>query len=167
MKYVIEHAFDGLTPAEYEALFFDETFNVALSESMKLGRTLVKLERTPQRIVRHVRCEPKREPGSAGAKLFGDAGAGWFDELEYDVGKFQGRWRTVPTVMTDKVKTHGTLEFVATPSGVKQRVTGEINVGIFGVGRLVEKTIVAGVEKGYSAAAEFTAAWARKSRAAR
>ena len=161
MKYVIEQTFEGLTPAEYETLFFDETFNVALGEAMKLGRTLVKLERTPERIVRHVRCEPKREPGSPSSRFLGDSRAGWFDELEYEVGKFHGRWRTVPSVFTEKITTNGTLEFIATPSGVKQRLSGEVSVGIFGVGRMIEKTIVTGIEKAYVAAAKFTAEWVK------
>jgi hypothetical protein len=161
MKYVIEHTFAGLSLPEFETLFFDEEFNVALSETLKLGRTLVRLDRTPDRIVRHTRCEPKREPGSAAAKLFGDKRAGWFEELEYDVGKFFGRWKTIPSVMTDKIESSGTVEFVAAPGGVRRIVKGEVTVSIFGVGRQIEKAIVAGTEKGYAAGVDFTATWVK------
>jgi hypothetical protein len=162
MKYVIEHTFQGLSLTEFETLFFDEEFNVALGESLKLGRTLVRLDRTADRIVRHLRCEPKREPGSAGAKLFGDKRAGWSEELEYDVGKFHGRWTTIPSLMTDKITTNGTIEFAPAPSGVRRIVKGEVTVDVFGVGRQIEKAIVAGIEKGYVAGADFTATWVRQ-----
>jgi hypothetical protein len=162
MKYVIEHTFEGLSLTEFETLFFDEKFNVALGESLRLGRTLVRLDRGPDRIVRHLRCEPKREPGSASAKFFGDKRAGWDEELEYEVGKFHGRWKTIPSLLADKISTSGTIEFAPAPNGVRRIVKGEVTVSIFGVGRQLEKAAVAGIEKGYAAGADFTASWVRE-----
>jgi hypothetical protein len=64
--------------------------------------------------------------------------------------------------MPDKVDTRGTLEFSATAGGTKRIVRGEIKVSVFGIGGIVEKFIVADVEKSYGDAAEFTRGWLKK-----
>lgn len=162
MKFRVEHTYDGVTFPEYEAIHFDEVFNTALSESVKLGRSVLKLERTPERIVRHVKIEPAREIPGPVAKLLGGNKFSYVEELEYELGKGRGTWRTITSVLTDKIDSRGTLELVAAGSSVKRVVSGDIKVGIFGVGGIVEKFVVSDVEKSYDAAAAFTREWLKK-----
>lgn len=159
MKFVIEHTYRQITPAAYEALHFDETFAAALGEALGLGRVLVRLDRTPGRIVRHVRCTPKRKSDDPAARVLDDQ-ASYVEELEYEVGRFRGEWRTIPSVMPDRVRTSGSLELAPAPGGGTRRIVrGEVRVAIFAVGRIVERFIVAEIEKSYAGAARFTADW--------
>ncbi len=159
MKFVIEHAFDGISCAEYEKLFFDEPFSAALGEALQLGRALLHLEVTPDRISRRVCCEPKRNPNSPAEQVFGTSRASFIEELDYDVRARRGEWRTVPNVLADRVRNSGTLEIVATATGVKRVVRGEVKVSLFGFGGIVERVVVAEIENSYAAAARFTTAW--------
>src|SRR5262249_48653375 len=109
MKFVIEHTF-AVTPAEYEALYFDEQFNVALGDHLGLGRELRRFDRSAARIVRHVCCEPKRDPDSPAGKAFGTTRASYVEEMDYDVHARRGAWRTIPNILPERVKTEGTLE---------------------------------------------------------
>ncbi len=164
VKFVIEHTFERLTPAAYESLYFDETFSLALGDHLQLGRELLHLERTAERIVRHVRCEPKRDRDSPGGKALGNSRASYVEEMDYDVAARRGRWRTIPNLFADRVKTGGTLEIVAAPggAGVTRIVRGEVSVSAFGFGRMIEKAIVAEIEKSYRGAAAFTVDWLRR-----
>jgi hypothetical protein len=156
MKFRVAHTYEGVTFHEYEALYFDEPFNIELASSVKLGRTLVKLEKTPERIVRHVRVEPAREIPGPVAKVLGGHKFSYVEELDYEVGTGKGRWRTIVAVMTEKIDSQGTLEFIAVPGGVERVVAGDIKVSLFAVGGIIEKFVVGDVEKSYAAAAAFT-----------
>jgi hypothetical protein len=162
MKFRVEHTYEGVTFPEYEAIHFDEDFNAALSASVKLGRTVLKLERTPERIVRHVRIEPTRDIPGPVAKILGGKKFSYVEELEYEIGKGRGHWRTIPNILPDKLDSQGTLELVAAPGGVKRIVAGEIKVSVFGIGGIIEKFVVGDVEKSYDAAATFTREWLKK-----
>jgi Protein of unknown function (DUF2505) len=159
VKFAIEHVFARIDRAGYEALYFDETFNAALGDALGLGRQLVRLDRGPDRIVRHVRCEPRREAGSAADQAFGTSRASYLEEMDYDLRRGTGAWRTIPNLFTDRVKNAGTLEIASVPGGVRRVVRGEVAVRLFGFGRLVERMIVAEIEKSYAGAAEFTTRW--------
>jgi len=159
VKLLVEHVFEGLDCTRYEELFFDEEFNRALGEAFELGRELVKLERLPGRIVRHIRCEPKREKGSPADQAFGASRAGFYEELEYDLGARRATWKTVPNVFTKHVSTTGTLEFVEVPGGVKRVMKGDVKVSFYGFGRIIERMIVAEIEKSQGKNADFTRRW--------
>jgi hypothetical protein len=159
MKFVIEHTFEGLTCSRYEALFFDEAFNTALGEALGLGRELRRLDRAPDRIVRHVCCEPVRDPDSPAGQAFGSTRASFVEELEYDPRAHRGAWRTIPNLLPERVKTEGTLEIRGVAGGVQRVVRGEVRARLWGFGGLVEKHVVAEIVKSYDKVAAFTTAW--------
>jgi hypothetical protein len=162
MHFKADHTFTGITPAEYETLYFDEPFAIAMCEAVKLARTLLKLERTPDRLVRHVRCEPVRDIPGPIAKLLGGRRFSYVEELDFELGKGRGKWRVVPNVATEKVDAAGTLTFLPADGGVLRSVTGDIKVSVFGVGGLIEKFVVGEVEKSYADAATFTRSYLAK-----
>jgi len=164
MKVVIEHVFADLTCAAYEELFFDEAFNAALGRALHLGRKLLLLERTPDRITRHICYEPVRDPDSPANHVFGTSRASFVEELDYDRPARRGAWRTIPNRFADRVKNRGTLEIADDPAGVRRIVRGEVDVKLFGFGRMIERMIVAEIEKSYAATAAFTAAWLARPR---
>jgi hypothetical protein len=60
MEFRIDHTYEGIGFAEYQDLHFDETFNAALTASVNLGRTLLKLDQGADKLVRKVEVEPDR-----------------------------------------------------------------------------------------------------------
>src|ERR1700683_1376620 len=102
MKLAIDHVFAGLTCAEYETLYFDEPFNVAIGDALEMGRALLRFERSAERIVRHVCYEPKRDPKSPAGQAFGTSRASFVEELDYDLRAHRGAWRTIPNLFPDR-----------------------------------------------------------------
>jgi uncharacterized protein DUF2505 len=164
MRVAIDHVFEGLSCVEYEALYFDEPFNVAVGEALEMGRALLHFERSSQRIVRHVGYEPKRDPTSAAGQAFGTSRASFIEQLDYDLRAHRGEWRTIPNLFPDRVRNSGTIEFADAPSGVRRSLRGEVKVSAFGFGRIIERMIVAEIERSYEATARLTLEWIAKSR---
>ncbi len=164
MRFACEYSFRGIGRAAYEALYFDEDFNVALGDALGLGRRLLRLDRDGGTIVRHVRCEPKHEKGSTADQAFGTSRASFLEELEYSFVEHRGTWRTIPNLMTERVRNTGTLEIVDDGGAARRIVRGEVSVSLFGFGRLVERLVVAEIDKSYAKAATFTEQWLARRR---
>jgi hypothetical protein len=162
MKVAIEHVFAGIHAAAYETLFFDEPFNEALGTHLHMGRKLLRLEIGAERIVRHIRYEPAHDPESPATQAFGTSRASFLEELDYDVRSRRGAWRTIPNLWAERVRNSGTIEFADVAEGTKRLVRGEVTVKAFGFGKLVEKMIVAEIDKSYAASAAFTRDWLAK-----
>ena len=160
MKFAIEHPFTGVDLPAYEALYFDEPFNEALCAKLGLQRTVNKLTRTGARLQRVCRIVPQREIPAPEAKLMGDGHLVYTETLDYSWGSMGGTWKTVTDLLPDKVLCAGNFAFVGQAGGgVMRRIDGEVKVKIFAVGGMIERFIVADVERSYAAAATFTQAW--------
>ena len=158
MRVTIEHVFEGIAVAEYEQLYFDEAFNDALGKQLKLGRHLVRLDRSENRIVRHVCYEPAGQTAEFD-KAYGSNRASFVEELDYDVTTRRGTWRTIPNRWADRVRNAGTIELAAAPDGTRRTVRAEVSVRAFGFGGIVERLVAAEIEKNYEATTAFTRAW--------
>src|SRR6267378_1140137 len=143
MKVLIEHGFAHVSCTAYEDLFFDEPFNEVMGAAVNMGRELLRLDRSGERIVRHVCYEPKRDPSSPAGQAFGTSRASFIEQLDYNTRTHRGEWRTIPNLFPDRVRNAGTIEVIATPDGVKRIVRGEVKVSLFGFGGIVERMIVA------------------------
>mgnify|MGYP001441050204 CR=1 FL=1 len=159
MKVAIEHEFAGVTCAAFEELFFDETFNIAVGNALRMGRRLLRLDRTPDRIIRYICYEPNQDPNSPAKQAFGTSRASFIEQLDYDRRTRRGSWITIPNLFADRVTNAGTIEFAAASNGVRRIVRGEVRVSLFGFGRIVERMIVAEIEKSYASTAAFTTEW--------
>jgi hypothetical protein len=159
MKIRIEHDFEGVDAVAYESLYFDEAFNLVLAAALKLGRELRKLERTQDRIVRHVCFDAKHDPASPVGQAFGTSRASFVEELDYDRRARRGAWRTVPNLFAKRVRNAGTIELVDTPRGVRRIVEGDVEVSLLGFGRRVERMIVQEIETSYETTTRVTREW--------
>jgi hypothetical protein len=159
MLVAIEHVFERIQPAAYEALYFDEAFNESLGRHLRMGRKLVRLERSSDRIVRHVRYEPAHAADSDAKRVFGTSRASFLEELDYDVKTRRGAWRTIPNMFPERVRNSGEIAFLDDVAGTKRTVKGEAIVKLFGFGGRVEKIIVNEIVKSYEAGAAFTREW--------
>lgn len=164
MKVTIEDVFDGIRCSDYEDLYFDEPFNEAVGQALHMGRRLLRLDRSPGRIVRHVCYEPKRDPNTPAAQAFGTSRASFVEELDYDTRARRGSWRTIPNLWPERVRNAGTIEFSDAGGGTRRVVRGEVVVKLFGFGGVVEKMIVAEIEKSYASTTTFTREWLARPR---
>jgi len=159
MKLAIEDVFAGIRCDDYVSLYFDEAFNESLGRALHMGRKHLRLDRGPERIVRHVCYEPNHDPDSPAKQVFGSSRASFVEELDYDVPARRGAWRTIPNQWADRVHNAGTIELAEVSGGTRRRVHGEVRVRLFGFGGMVEKMIVAEIEKSYAATARLTREW--------
>jgi len=156
MKFAIDDLFQRVMCGDFARLYFDESFNEDLGARLCMGRKLLRLDRSPERIVRHVRFEPARDADAAVNQAYGASRASFVEELVYDVRARRGEWRTIPNRFADRVKNTGSIEFTDDPGGTRRIVRGEVKVSLFGFGGIVERMIVAEIEKSYAATAQFT-----------
>jgi hypothetical protein len=160
MKFVAEHTFRGITAPDYEKLYFDEAFNEALCKALNLDRTLVKREDNGKHLHRVVKVAPRdREIPGPVQKILGSSRIEYAEHIDYDWGTLTGTWKSVSSIMTDKIETKGIFRFDTNSDGVKRVVEGDIKVKVFGVGGVIERFIVADIEKSYEQAADFTRRW--------
>lgn len=159
MKFKTDHTFKGITVEEYERLHFNEDFQTALCQAVKLARRLDKREDDGKHLSRIVTVGPDRDIPPAVAKVLGASRIEYSEHLEYTWGSYAGTWKTISSIMTDKVDAYGSFSFKQTPAGVVRTMEGEVKVKIFGIGGIVEKFVGADIEKSYQQAAEFTQKW--------
>lgn len=162
MKFKCDHRFGPISLADYENLYFDEDFNIALCKQVGLHRELVSREVKDGRIRRVVKVAPDREVPGPVAKVIGSTRLEYTETVDYVLGSGRGTWSTLSSVMTDKVDSRGSFSFTASGDGVVRSIEGDINVKITFIGGVVEKFIVDDVVKSYEKAAEFTRSWLAK-----
>jgi hypothetical protein len=163
VKFQADHLIDGIAVEVYREMYFQDAFNDAMCVAVNLHRRPIKMERTGSKIVRHVHVEPQgREIPGPVAKLLGQSRFGYVEELEFDFSRNEGVWKTIPTILPDKVTSGGTLRFVGEGTGTRRIVHGEIEVRMFGIGGIVERFICSDAEKSYADAAEFSRGWVRQ-----
>lgn len=165
MKFSAAHTFTGITLEEYEQLHFSEEFQIALCQAVKLARRLDKRDDDGKHLSRIVAVGPDRDIPPAAQKILKADRIEYAEHLEYDWGTYKGTWKTISSIMTDKVDAHGTFAFKAVANGVERSVEGEVAVKLFGVGAIIEKFVVADIKKSYTEAGEFTQKWINEGKA--
>jgi hypothetical protein len=142
--------------------FFDPEFNRKLYEEklqFKRFEILEDREEPGGGHVRKVRSEPDMEVPGALKKLVGD-GMGYVESGRYDPSSKRYRFEVEPSKMADKIKSRG--ELWAEPKGENQCervVKMDIEVKIFGVGKMAENFIEKQTRHSYDIAAKFTNEW--------
>jgi len=162
MLVTIEDVFEGIQRPEYTDLYFDEPFNESIGTALHMGRMLLRLDRTPDKIVRHVCYEPNHDPDSPAKQAFGTSRASFREELVFDVRSGIGQWKTIPNMFSDRVTNTGTITFADDPVGTRRTVKCDVKVRLFGFGGRVEKLIVREIENSYAASAKLTREWIAK-----
>ena len=161
MHFSVQHSFSDLTLPDYEKLYFDEAFNIALCQNVNLQRTLVSRDDQNGLLRRSVRVKAARELPAAIAKVLGSSSIEYTEHLEYRWGFYQGAWYTVSAILPEKIDTRGSFRFSQNGASVMRVLEGDVKVKIFGIGGLVEKGVVLDIERSYDDAAKFTTSWIR------
>ncbi len=165
MQFKVEHRYRGITLADFETLYFDEAYNEAQCLAVRLQRTLVARTLQNGRLHREVKVSPDREIPPAAQKILGGARIEYTEHLDYQAGTYRGTWKTISSLLTDKVLSSGTFSFRQQGDVVVRTLEGTVDVKIMLVGSVVEKFIVADVEKSYQQAFEYGQAWITQGKA--
>lgn len=158
----VEHAFNCSEETFWTKIFFDDEYNRRLfSERLKFSawRELQREERDGK-IYRTIEAAPPIGdlPGALKA-VVGD-NAGYQEKGVFDRAKRLYSVEVIPNRLADKINIK--LQMTTTPDGderCRRQVTGSVAAKIFGVGGMLEKKLIADMEKSYEKSAAFTNAF--------
>ncbi len=165
MKFHLEHTFKNVDLAAYEAIYLDETFNRALMPIAEL-KSREELERREEgrRLFRKVKVVPQRNLPAVVKKLVnGDIVS--VEESWFDRDKHRIEWQQHLSILPGKLRVAGSVEFVPVSGGVRRVLTGDVDVDVFGIGKIIEKTVVDNLKETYDKIALFTQKWIDEGRA--
>ena len=159
MQFKAQHTIRGVSLSDYENLYFDEEFNIGLCARVNLTRTLVRRDIHDGHLVREVIVGPEREVPGPVAKVLGSKKFEYTEHVSYQLGSYRGDWYVVPSLLPNKVDCRGYFAFTPAPDGVQRIVEGEVKVSVFGIGGIIERFVVADIEKSYDASAVYAQEW--------
>lgn len=162
MQFDVSHTIEGIDCAAYERLYFEEAFNEAMCAAVGLGRRLIGRSDVSGTVHREVEISPDRQLPAPVAKALGAQKFTYVESLTYAWGSGTGTWSTRSSVMADRISSDGSLTLSPAGAGVVRRVQGHVTVKIFGLGGVIERAIVADVERSYAQAAAFTQTYLRQ-----
>ncbi len=155
----IVHTYNVDEDTFWQKLFFDEEYNRRLYlEALKFHDWKVeKHEDRDNEVHRDINVSPRLGdlPGPM-KKVLGD-NIRYTESGVFDKARRRYKITIIPSALADKLKVGG--ELYTEPAGDKQcrRVfEGTVDVKIFGIGSMMEKRLVADLEKSYGAGAKFT-----------
>ena len=159
MKFTIDDSFSNIDRAGFEKLFLDEEFNRAMMSVSELKtRELLDRREEGGKLHRRIKVVPQRDlPGFMKKLIQGELT--YIEESVFDPARHVLDWTSQVSVMSDKIKLFGKVEFLEAPNGARRRLTGEMNVSVFGVGGMIEKAVVANLEETYRKITVFTQSW--------
>ena len=159
MKYDVAHVLLRVSPARCAEIFFDPAFAQAM-KSAAGTKSLEVLERDDDgaRVRRRMRIVPERGvPAPFRAMVRGEIAI--VEESVFDRAALCVTWRSVPTVLTEKLELSGTTTFRAVESGVERRIAGEVRVRVAGVGAMIERMLVSDLTAAQGRIARFAQEW--------
>lgn len=162
MRYTITDEFDA-TPQRYWEVFFDEAYNRALFERLRVGREVQGLSREGEGdalvIRRKQKLTPQRE-APAILQTFIKGAVSYVEDNHFVARTNSMEVVTTPSFMADSIVTRGTyrLEPIG-PARVRRIWDGEVTVNVRFVGGKAEKFIVDEVTASYRTTTEFTRQW--------
>jgi hypothetical protein len=83
----------------------------------------------------------------------------WVDEVTYDVVARHATFTIVPDHYVNKLTCSGSYEFTERESTTVRRVVGDLRVRVPLVGKVVERTIVSGLEEHLTTEADLLREW--------
>jgi hypothetical protein len=147
------------SPERFWEMYWDSTFDDMLNEGSNVQRELLSETVDDSGCVRRLRFTPQQELPSAVASLVGSTKLVYEHESRWEKAASVVHWQVLPVVLADKITAKGTMRVVATPSGCKQVVEGEISVRVRFIGGRIESTIIKEVSKSYNRMGEIGAKW--------
>lgn len=158
----VEHTFNCSEETFWSKIFFDDEYNRQLfSERLKFSHWReAKREERDGKIHRVVEAAPPVGDLPAALKAVVGEGVGYEERGVFDKAARRYTVEVVPNRLADKIQVRVEMTTQADgPERCKRIVRGQVSAKIFGVGGLLEKKLIADMEKSYSKSAEFTNAY--------
>jgi len=151
----ISHDFDA-TEEAFFALFFDKDAMIRMyREYMSFPECAITQHDEADRIKRTIVAIPKMEMPSAIAKIAGGS-VRYTEEGLFDKKSKDFTWKTIPSLLTEKIKNDGIMRVQSLGNG-KIRRTAEITLEakVFGLGGMIESTFEKTIRDGWEQATQF------------
>jgi hypothetical protein len=161
-SFTIHDSFSVDAETWWEKVFFSAEYNRALYfDGLRFkGYDILTLEKDAAGIwTRRVRTEPAVDAPAAVRKIVGDS-ISYEETGRMDPTTTRLRFTVVPSKLADKFESKG--EVWVEPRGdqrIDRYVTTELNVKVFGVGKMIESFIEKTTRDNYQKAAVFTTRW--------
>jgi len=158
----VEHTFNCSEETFWSKVFFDEEYNRKLfSERLKFSHWReAKREERDGKVYRVVEAAPPIGDLPAALKTVVGDNVRYEERGVYEPARRHYAVDVVPNRLADKIQVH--VEMNTQPDGpdrCKRIVRATVTAKIFGVGGMLEKKLIADMEKSYSKSAEFTNAY--------
>jgi len=155
----IQHTFNCSEDTFWDRIFFDESFNQHLYKEV-LGFSVYKVKSLDDKgdeIQRVIEVSPKIGDLPGPIKKVVGENVSYAEEGIYDKKSRRYRLQIKPNALADKLSIKG--ELFTEPSGpskCKRIFKADVTCKVFGIGGMIEKRIVADIEKSYDFGAKFT-----------
>lgn len=161
-EFRVEHTFNCSEETFWSKIFFDPAYNSSLfSKRLKFSHWQeTKREESPDKIVRVIEASPPMGDVPAALKSLVGDGVRYEERGVFERASKRYTVDVVPNRLADKIQVRIQITTQAAgPDRVIRRVNGTVQAKIFGVGGILEKKLIADLEKSYSKSAEFTNQW--------
>ena len=160
MKFEIKDKFLVDRERYEKEIYFHPEMNERMDQVIDLKTREILEEEENDTFHRKVqRIIPKRELPSALKTVLGGKGLGYVETTTYFKKEHRLDWSIKTEIMSDKIKGGGTINFIEDHGHVIRHVKGEITASVFGVGGLIERSIVDSIKDSYQKASNVTKAW--------
>jgi hypothetical protein len=164
MKVQMVHLYSDVTIDEFVVHFFSPEFNAEVAKRLDVeGREEIERNEDEQGIHRVLKTViPKNAVPAPVLRLLGVPRLEFTEEHRYRRGSSVIGFRTVPNVFPGRAAIDGEIVFEILPDGrLQRRIEGEVDVRVFGIGRIVERVIRDNVKRANQTIAEVMEEWLR------
>jgi len=147
----------ALSEEEFFKTFFDKEFNRKLyREYLAFPEfDVLDFEENEKSIRRKVRALPKLEMPGAVAKVLGGSFR-YTEEGTFDRATKIWKWKTTPSLMSEKIKNEGTMRVEKIGDDKVRRIADIVlEAKVFGIGGMLEGTFEKAIRSGWEKSAEF------------
>jgi hypothetical protein len=160
--FVISHEFEA-DPERYWPMFFDDAYNAALYDRLKVKeRKVIEWREDETTIYRSIRVLPERDlPGFMKKLLGGDLG---YTEIStYKKGTNHIDTVVETTLLKDKIDMKILYDLIPlAPGRLQRKIEGDIKVSVPLVGGKIESVVINDMKRSYDVAAQLTGEWLKK-----
>lgn len=163
MEFTLEHRFAIDRETYINEVYFNKGLGKEMDQALGLGtKELIEESDTDEIFKRVNLVRPQKDLPRAARKVMGDKGLGYFETTIHHKGQHRLEWKMKTEMMPDRVFGGGEVLLLEDGEGTIRRVSGEIHCKMFGVGKMIEKTVIENIRESYDKAAACTHAWIAK-----
>lgn len=150
MKFAIEQIYQRVDLDRFVATYFSEEFNNSILADIGMQqRQLIEHQTTSEGFAELIRWVPTFQLPKKLAKLAGTSEVSYHERSTYNPATGLLSF-TIEHPFQKRLAVTGTIDFADHPQGVRQRVTTEVRLSVFGIRTIVERLIESELKKSYA-----------------